>query len=29
MTYEVDFKQLKQAVSLHGKTQARREIENG
>lgn len=28
MTYEVDIKQLKQEVSLQGKTQARREIEN-
>jgi hypothetical protein len=28
MAYELDIKQLKQDVSLHGKTQARREIEN-
>jgi hypothetical protein len=28
MAYEVDCKQLKQDVSLHGKTQASREIEN-
>jgi hypothetical protein len=28
MTDEVDFKQLKQDVSLHGKTQARQEVEN-
>jgi hypothetical protein len=28
MTYEVDCKQLKQEISLQGKMQARREIEN-
>jgi hypothetical protein len=28
MTYEVDFKQLKQEVSLHGKTQASLGVEN-